>query len=63
MTAAEHGGSADQPEPADEIGSFSQLVRRAAELRPDQAAVIEGGTRWSWGQLADAVARVAAALV
>ncbi|MEO6701226.1 MAG: AMP-binding protein, partial [Jatrophihabitantaceae bacterium] len=63
MTAAEHGGSADQPAPADEIGSFSQLVRRAAELRPDQAAVIEGGTRWSWGQLADAVARVAAALV
>jgi long-chain acyl-CoA synthetase len=42
--------------------SFTELLGRAAAARPDQLAISDGAQRLSWQQLADRVARLAAAL-
>ncbi|MDQ2836326.1 MAG: AMP-binding protein [Actinomycetota bacterium] len=48
---------------AEQPASFGALVRRAAESRPDEPAVIDADVRWSWAELSRTVARLAAAFV
>lgn len=48
---------------AEQPASFEALIRRAIEQRPDAPAIIDGQLRWSWRELADQAARLAAGLV
>jgi long-chain acyl-CoA synthetase len=48
---------------AEQPASFEALIRRAVEQRPDAPAIIDGQLRWSWRELADQAARLAAGLV
>jgi long-chain acyl-CoA synthetase len=43
--------------------TFGELLRRAAQQRPAEIAVIEGEHRWTWSELAQTVADLAAGLV
>jgi long-chain acyl-CoA synthetase len=43
--------------------TIGDLVRRAAEARPDQLALIDGQLRWTWAELRHDVADLAAALL
>ncbi len=42
--------------------SFGELIRRAAEARPDDLAVIDADVRWSWAELDGTVSSLAVAL-
>src|ERR1700709_1344045 len=42
--------------------SFGELVRRAADARPDDLAVIDADVRWSWAELSRTVSSLAVAL-
>jgi long-chain acyl-CoA synthetase len=42
--------------------SFGELVRRAADTRPDDLAVIDADVRWSWAELSRTVSSLAVAL-
>jgi len=49
-----------------EIGSFAEMVQRAAAINPDRPAVIceeNGGTSWTWAEFADRIRRIAGRLV
>ena len=62
MTAPEQAGPDAKAGRSRPVG-FAELVERAVAERPDALAVIDEHARWSWTELADAVDRLASALV
>ena len=60
-TPARHTGGFGAPDV--EPASFGELLERAARNRPDEIAIVDADNRWTWSQLHEIVADLAAGLV
>ncbi|HEX8767435.1 MAG TPA: AMP-binding protein, partial [Jatrophihabitans sp.] len=64
MTVESRASQPGEPGQADaRPATFGELLRRAAQQRPAEIAVVDGEHRWTWSQLHQAVADLAAGLV
>ncbi|HEX8305470.1 MAG TPA: AMP-binding protein [Jatrophihabitans sp.] len=64
MTVESRASQPAEPRPADaRPAAFGELLRRAAQEAPAEIAVIDGARRWTWSELQQTVADLAAGLV
>ena len=64
MTVESRASQPAEPRPADaRPATFGELLRRAAQEAPAEIAVIDGARRWTWSELQQTVADLAAGLV
>jgi long-chain acyl-CoA synthetase len=64
VTVESRASQPAEPRPADaRPATFGELLRRAAQEAPAEIAVIDGARRWTWSELQQTVADLAAGLV